>query len=158
MIDYHYVFFVFFNRLVSQLIETNQNFTDFWLKHEKKLAQCLQLRQFEEDFRPVGGQTTKCFKFCWSYNQLMPVLRFGWCYIYLYLLNEFIKIIFFKICRFVSVLFSYTVLCQNTLTWFQRWQTVVIPCSKFTHYSLSCSNSKKKPRYIKFEWLYMVLE
>ena len=34
-----------------QLEETERNFDDFWLRHEARLHQCLQLRKFEEDFK-----------------------------------------------------------------------------------------------------------
>ena len=44
-------------RLLVQLEETSQNFSEFWSNHERKLQQCLQLRQFEEEFKQVGGLT-----------------------------------------------------------------------------------------------------
>ncbi|XP_078513810.1 guanine nucleotide exchange factor DBS isoform X2 [Lissotriton helveticus] len=40
-------------RLLGQLNETETAFDDFWSKHEQKLAQCLQLRNFEQNFREV---------------------------------------------------------------------------------------------------------
>ncbi|XP_044937203.1 guanine nucleotide exchange factor DBS isoform X1 [Mustela putorius furo] len=40
-------------RLLDQLTETEAAFDEFWAKHEQKLRQCLQLRQFEQDFREV---------------------------------------------------------------------------------------------------------
>ncbi|XP_069493259.1 guanine nucleotide exchange factor DBS isoform X3 [Ambystoma mexicanum] len=40
-------------RLLGQLNETEEAFDDFWAKHEQKLAQCLQLRNFEQNFREV---------------------------------------------------------------------------------------------------------
>ncbi|XP_062982230.1 guanine nucleotide exchange factor DBS isoform X3 [Elgaria multicarinata webbii] len=40
-------------RLLGQLDETETAFDDFWLKHQQKLEQCLQLRHFERDFKEV---------------------------------------------------------------------------------------------------------
>ncbi|ELU03898.1 hypothetical protein CAPTEDRAFT_228658 [Capitella teleta] len=40
-------------RLLVQLDETKKNFDDFWAHHDSKLQQCLQLRQFEEEFRQL---------------------------------------------------------------------------------------------------------
>uniref|UniRef100_A0A8D2Q3Q1 MCF.2 cell line derived transforming sequence like n=1 Tax=Varanus komodoensis TaxID=61221 RepID=A0A8D2Q3Q1_VARKO len=40
-------------RLLDQLYETETAFDDFWLKHQQKLEQCLQLRHFELDFKEV---------------------------------------------------------------------------------------------------------
>ena len=34
-----------------QLDETEKNFDSFWSQHEQKLHECLQLRQFEEEFK-----------------------------------------------------------------------------------------------------------
>ncbi|XP_078265416.1 guanine nucleotide exchange factor DBS isoform X2 [Rhinoraja longicauda] len=38
-------------RLIAQLNETEMAFDEFWDKHQLKLEQCLQLRQFEKKFR-----------------------------------------------------------------------------------------------------------
>ncbi|XP_055501353.1 guanine nucleotide exchange factor DBS isoform X2 [Leucoraja erinacea] len=40
-------------RLLIQLDETENAFDQFWSKHHLKLEQCLQLRDFEQDFREV---------------------------------------------------------------------------------------------------------
>uniref|UniRef100_T1JN60 Guanine nucleotide exchange factor DBS n=1 Tax=Strigamia maritima TaxID=126957 RepID=T1JN60_STRMM len=40
-------------RLLIQLEETERGFDDFWAKHRLKLQQCLNLRQFEQDFREL---------------------------------------------------------------------------------------------------------
>ncbi|XP_048460265.1 guanine nucleotide exchange factor DBS [Rhincodon typus] len=40
-------------RLLMQLDETENAFDQFWSKHHLKLEQCLQLRDFEQDFREV---------------------------------------------------------------------------------------------------------
>uniref|UniRef100_A0A3Q2PDY0 MCF.2 cell line derived transforming sequence like n=1 Tax=Fundulus heteroclitus TaxID=8078 RepID=A0A3Q2PDY0_FUNHE len=38
-------------RLLSQLDETERAFDEFWIRHQTKLEQCLQLRHFEHNFR-----------------------------------------------------------------------------------------------------------
>ncbi|XP_056662826.1 guanine nucleotide exchange factor DBS isoform X31 [Monodelphis domestica] len=40
-------------RLLDQLGETEAAFDEFWAKHQQKLEQCLQLRNFEQNFREV---------------------------------------------------------------------------------------------------------
>uniref|UniRef100_A0A8D0GWD2 MCF.2 cell line derived transforming sequence like n=1 Tax=Sphenodon punctatus TaxID=8508 RepID=A0A8D0GWD2_SPHPU len=40
-------------RLLAQLDETEAAFDEFWTKHQQKLEQCLQLRNFEQNFRQV---------------------------------------------------------------------------------------------------------
>ncbi|XP_038576800.1 guanine nucleotide exchange factor DBS isoform X2 [Micropterus salmoides] len=40
-------------RLLSQLDETERAFDEFWVRHQTKLEQCLQLRHFEHNFREV---------------------------------------------------------------------------------------------------------
>uniref|UniRef100_A0A6I8PCG0 MCF.2 cell line derived transforming sequence like n=1 Tax=Ornithorhynchus anatinus TaxID=9258 RepID=A0A6I8PCG0_ORNAN len=40
-------------RLLAQLDETEAAFDEFWAKHQRKLEQCLQLRNFEQNFREV---------------------------------------------------------------------------------------------------------
>ncbi|XP_014383372.1 guanine nucleotide exchange factor DBS isoform X1 [Alligator sinensis] len=40
-------------RLLAQLNETEMAFDEFWAKHQQKLEQCLQLRDFEQNFREV---------------------------------------------------------------------------------------------------------
>ncbi|KAM3862407.1 guanine nucleotide exchange factor DBS [Diretmus argenteus] len=40
-------------RLLSQLDETERAFDEFWLRHQTKLEQCLQLRHFEHNYREV---------------------------------------------------------------------------------------------------------
>ncbi|XP_074048165.1 guanine nucleotide exchange factor DBS isoform X3 [Macrotis lagotis] len=40
-------------RLLDQLKETEAAFDEFWAKHQQKLEQCLQLRNFEQIFREV---------------------------------------------------------------------------------------------------------
>ncbi|CAD6185185.1 unnamed protein product [Caenorhabditis auriculariae] len=40
-------------RMLVQLEETEKSFDLFWAKHEKRLSNCLQLRQFEESFRKL---------------------------------------------------------------------------------------------------------
>ncbi|XP_027722279.1 guanine nucleotide exchange factor DBS-like isoform X2 [Vombatus ursinus] len=40
-------------RLLDQLGETEAAFDEFWVKHQQKLEQCLQLRNFEQNFREV---------------------------------------------------------------------------------------------------------
>ncbi|TKS66834.1 Guanine nucleotide exchange factor DBS DBL's big sister MCF2-transforming sequence-like protein [Collichthys lucidus] len=40
-------------RLLSQLDETERAFDEFWVRHQTKLEQCLQLRHFEHDYREV---------------------------------------------------------------------------------------------------------
>lgn len=41
-------------RLLSQLDETERAFDEFWVRHQTKLEQCLQLRHFEHDYREVS--------------------------------------------------------------------------------------------------------
>nr|XP_046260824.1 guanine nucleotide exchange factor DBS isoform X2 [Scatophagus argus] len=40
-------------RLLSQLDETERAFDEFWVRHQTKLQQCLQLRNFEHSYREV---------------------------------------------------------------------------------------------------------
>ncbi|XP_035533165.1 guanine nucleotide exchange factor DBS isoform X4 [Morone saxatilis] len=40
-------------RLLSQLDETARAFDEFWVRHQTKLEQCLQLRHFEHNYREV---------------------------------------------------------------------------------------------------------
>uniref|UniRef100_A0A1A8L3L3 MCF.2 cell line derived transforming sequence-like n=1 Tax=Nothobranchius pienaari TaxID=704102 RepID=A0A1A8L3L3_9TELE len=40
-------------RLLSQLDETERAFDEFWVRHQNKLQQCLQLRHFEQNYREV---------------------------------------------------------------------------------------------------------
>ncbi|XP_051260537.1 guanine nucleotide exchange factor DBS isoform X7 [Dicentrarchus labrax] len=40
-------------RLLSQLDETARAFDEFWVRHQTKLEQCLQLRYFEHNYREV---------------------------------------------------------------------------------------------------------
>lgn len=40
-------------RLLVQLEETEKTFDDFWLRHESRLTQCLQLRRFETEFKEL---------------------------------------------------------------------------------------------------------
>ncbi|EYC45731.1 hypothetical protein Y032_0418g1116 [Ancylostoma ceylanicum] len=40
-------------RMLVQLEETERSFDTFWAKHEKRLMNCFQLRQFEESFRKL---------------------------------------------------------------------------------------------------------
>ncbi|KAK6766514.1 hypothetical protein RB195_026048 [Necator americanus] len=40
-------------RMLVQLEETERSFDAFWSKHEKRLMNCFQLRQFEENFRKL---------------------------------------------------------------------------------------------------------
>ncbi|XP_074514944.1 guanine nucleotide exchange factor DBS isoform X5 [Sebastes fasciatus] len=40
-------------RLLSQLDETKTAFDEFWVRHQTKLEQCLQLRHFEHNYREV---------------------------------------------------------------------------------------------------------
>ncbi|KAA8587969.1 hypothetical protein FQN60_001163 [Etheostoma spectabile] len=40
-------------RLLSQLDETERAFDEFWLRHQTKLEQCLQLRHFEHNYREM---------------------------------------------------------------------------------------------------------
>ncbi|XP_060909285.1 guanine nucleotide exchange factor DBS isoform X5 [Labrus mixtus] len=40
-------------RLLSQLDETERAFDEFWVRHQTKLEQCLQLRHFEHSYREV---------------------------------------------------------------------------------------------------------
>ncbi|CAI4221574.1 unnamed protein product [Auanema sp. JU1783] len=40
-------------RMLVQLEETEKSFDTFWAKHEKRLMNCLQLRQFEDSFRKL---------------------------------------------------------------------------------------------------------
>ncbi|XP_008300128.1 guanine nucleotide exchange factor DBS-like [Stegastes partitus] len=40
-------------RLLSQLDETERAFDEFWVRHQTKLEQCLQLRHFEHNYREV---------------------------------------------------------------------------------------------------------
>uniref|UniRef100_A0A1A8AZB9 MCF.2 cell line derived transforming sequence-like n=2 Tax=Nothobranchius furzeri TaxID=105023 RepID=A0A1A8AZB9_NOTFU len=40
-------------RLLSQLDETERAFDEFWIRHQNKLQQCLQLRRFEQNYREV---------------------------------------------------------------------------------------------------------
>uniref|UniRef100_A0A671WN55 MCF.2 cell line derived transforming sequence like n=1 Tax=Sparus aurata TaxID=8175 RepID=A0A671WN55_SPAAU len=41
-------------RLLSQLDETERAFDEFWVRHQTKLEQCLQLRHFEHNYREVS--------------------------------------------------------------------------------------------------------
>uniref|UniRef100_A0A3Q3EGJ4 MCF.2 cell line derived transforming sequence like n=1 Tax=Labrus bergylta TaxID=56723 RepID=A0A3Q3EGJ4_9LABR len=41
-------------RLLSQLDETERAFDEFWVRHQTKLEQCLQLRHFEHSYREVS--------------------------------------------------------------------------------------------------------
>lgn len=41
-------------RLLSQLDETERAFDEFWVRHQTKLQQCLQLRHFEHNYREVS--------------------------------------------------------------------------------------------------------
>ncbi|VDO31083.1 unnamed protein product [Brugia timori] len=41
-------------RMLIQLEETERSFDTFWMKHEKRLTQCLKLRRFEDSFRKVS--------------------------------------------------------------------------------------------------------
>lgn len=43
-----------FSRLLSQLDETERAFDEFWVRHQTKLEQCLQLRHFEHNYREVS--------------------------------------------------------------------------------------------------------
>ncbi|XP_061081994.1 guanine nucleotide exchange factor DBS-like isoform X2 [Conger conger] len=43
-------------RLLSQLLETESAFDEFWDRHQTKLEQCLQLRYFEHNYREVRVQ------------------------------------------------------------------------------------------------------
>ncbi|KAG8195514.1 hypothetical protein JTE90_019503 [Oedothorax gibbosus] len=40
-------------RLLLQLDETEKGFDSFWLQHQKRLSQCLELRKFEQDFKEL---------------------------------------------------------------------------------------------------------
>uniref|UniRef100_A0A1A8F647 MCF.2 cell line derived transforming sequence-like n=1 Tax=Nothobranchius korthausae TaxID=1143690 RepID=A0A1A8F647_9TELE len=40
-------------RLLSQLDETERAFDEFWVRHQNKLQQCLQLRHFEQNYREM---------------------------------------------------------------------------------------------------------
>ncbi|XP_041858405.1 guanine nucleotide exchange factor DBS isoform X4 [Melanotaenia boesemani] len=40
-------------RLLSQLDETERAFDEFWVRHQTKLEQCLQLRHFEHNYKEV---------------------------------------------------------------------------------------------------------
>ncbi|XP_035762595.1 guanine nucleotide exchange factor DBS [Neolamprologus brichardi] len=40
-------------KLLSQLDETERAFDEFWVRHQTKLEQCLQLRHFEHNYREV---------------------------------------------------------------------------------------------------------
>ncbi|XP_054708751.1 LOW QUALITY PROTEIN: guanine nucleotide exchange factor DBS-like [Uloborus diversus] len=52
-------------RLLIQLDETEKSFDAFWVGHEKKLQQCLELRYFEQDFREVQNVLSSCMdKLC----------------------------------------------------------------------------------------------
>ncbi|XP_053482486.1 guanine nucleotide exchange factor DBS [Ictalurus furcatus] len=44
------------HRLLSQLNESSTAFDDFWLQHQNKLEQCLQLCQFEHNFQEVTAE------------------------------------------------------------------------------------------------------
>lgn len=41
-------------RLLSQLDETERAFDEFWVRHQTKLEQCLQLRHFEHNYSEVS--------------------------------------------------------------------------------------------------------
>ncbi|CAG05785.1 unnamed protein product, partial [Tetraodon nigroviridis] len=43
-------------RLLSQLDETERAFDEFWVRHQTKLEQCLQLRHFEHNYSEVRTQ------------------------------------------------------------------------------------------------------
>lgn len=45
-------------RLLSQLDETERAFDEFWVRHQTKLEQCLQLRHFEHNYREVSLSST----------------------------------------------------------------------------------------------------
>lgn len=47
-------FLLSFSRLLSQLDETERAFDEFWVRHQTKLEQCLQLRHFEHNYREVS--------------------------------------------------------------------------------------------------------
>ncbi|KAM4561115.1 guanine nucleotide exchange factor DBS isoform 1-T1 [Fundulus diaphanus] len=55
-------------RLLSQLDETERAFDEFWIRHQTKLEQCLQLRHFEHNFREVrallDNMSEKLATFC----------------------------------------------------------------------------------------------
>lgn len=42
------------SRLLSQLDETERAFDEFWVRHQTKLEQCLQLRHFEHNYTEVS--------------------------------------------------------------------------------------------------------
>ena len=43
------------SRLLTELSEVAKSFSKFWLQHERRLDQCLQLRRFEEKFKNVSS-------------------------------------------------------------------------------------------------------
>lgn len=51
-----------YRRLLVQLEETERRFDEFWIAHQARLKQCLELRRFEQDFRElqVGSVTLHC--------------------------------------------------------------------------------------------------
>uniref|UniRef100_A0A1I7WZP8 Syntaxin n=1 Tax=Heterorhabditis bacteriophora TaxID=37862 RepID=A0A1I7WZP8_HETBA len=55
-------------RMLVQLEETERSFDTFWAKHEKRLMNCLQLRQFEDSFRKVRNLTNFRVVSCLSAN------------------------------------------------------------------------------------------
>ncbi|CAG9540780.1 unnamed protein product [Cercopithifilaria johnstoni] len=46
-------------RMLIQLEETERSFDAFWMKHEKRLTQCLKLRRFEDSFRKLQSSFAK---------------------------------------------------------------------------------------------------
>ncbi|KAM3729038.1 Guanine nucleotide exchange factor DBS [Dirofilaria immitis] len=46
-------------RMLIQLEETERSFDTFWMKHEKRLMQCLKLRRFEDSFRKLQSAFAK---------------------------------------------------------------------------------------------------
>lgn len=48
------IFLALPDRLLSQLDETERAFDEFWVRHQTKLEQCLQLRHFEHNYREVS--------------------------------------------------------------------------------------------------------
>jgi len=46
------------SRLLVELSEVSRTFLKFWMSHERRLDQCLQLRQFEEKFKTVSIHLT----------------------------------------------------------------------------------------------------
>uniref|UniRef100_A0A8C6P6N1 MCF.2 cell line derived transforming sequence like n=1 Tax=Nothobranchius furzeri TaxID=105023 RepID=A0A8C6P6N1_NOTFU len=51
LLSTHTKYHVFIIRLLSQLDETERAFDEFWIRHQNKLQQCLQLRRFEQNYR-----------------------------------------------------------------------------------------------------------